>query len=52
LHPSCTARRLLAALAALCSLAIIVAEATMSWSLPNLSVVSAALHATAGERVW
>ena len=41
--------RLLAALAALCSLAIVVAEATIAGALPNLSVVSAALHATSGE---
>lgn len=47
LQPS-TTLRLLSALAALCSLAIVVAEATIAGVLPNMSVVSAALHATAG----
>ncbi|EFN53506.1 hypothetical protein CHLNCDRAFT_136844 [Chlorella variabilis] len=41
---------LLAALAALCSLAIVVAEATIAWTLPNLSVVSAVLRSAAGSR--
>lgn len=40
--------RLLAAAAALCSLAIVVAEATIAGVLPNLSVVSAALRSTSG----
>ena len=40
--------RLLAAVAALCSLAIVVAEATIAGVLPNLSVVSVALRSTAG----
>lgn len=50
LHPGSFAhpRRLLAALAALCSLAIVVAEATIAGALPNMSVVSKALHATSG----
>ncbi|PSC73983.1 LMBR1 domain-containing 2-like protein A [Micractinium conductrix] len=47
-HGHFWAYRLLAALAALCSLAIVVAEATIAGALPNLSVVSAALHATSG----
>ncbi|KAI3424225.1 hypothetical protein D9Q98_009581 [Chlorella vulgaris] len=50
-HGHFLAFRLLAALAALCSLSYVVAEATIAWSLPNLSVVSAALHATAGAAV-
>ncbi|PRW61506.1 LMBR1 domain-containing 2-like protein A [Chlorella sorokiniana] len=41
--------RLLAAVAALCSVAIVVAEATIAGVLPNLSVVSAALRSTAGS---
>ncbi|KAL4424193.1 hypothetical protein ABPG75_001494 [Micractinium tetrahymenae] len=41
--------RVLAALAALCSLAIVLAEATIAGVLPNLSVVSRALHATSGS---
>jgi hypothetical protein len=43
--------RLLAAVAALCSVAIVVAEATIAGVLPNLSVVSAALRSTAGARL-
>jgi hypothetical protein len=34
-------------LAALCSLGFALAEATISWNLPNLSAVSAALRAAA-----
>lgn len=46
------AYRALAAAAALCSLAIVVAEATVASALPNLSVVSAALHGAAGSQFW
>lgn len=44
------AYRAAAAAAALCSLAIVVAEATIAGALPNLSVVSAALRGVAGSQ--
>lgn len=43
--------RLLAVVAALLSLAIVVAEATISPYLPNLSIFSRALHHTSGNEL-
>lgn len=52
LHVACLStaplHRLLAGAAALCSLAIVVAEATIAGVLPNLSIVSVVLRNTAG----
>lgn len=47
-HPPRAPRRLLAVAAAACSAALALAEATIAGALPNLSVVSYSLHATAG----